>query len=55
MYVGKTKGFVTCAVNAQLIWAFVFAYTKSKFSHDKAQILSAVVDCKTPKITVCLM
>ena len=28
---------MSCAVTAQLIWAFVFAYAKIRFSHDVAQ------------------
>ena len=30
----KTKVLISCAVTAQLIWAFVFAYSKRRFSHD---------------------
>ena len=36
MYVVKTKALIGCAVTAQLICAFVFAYEKSRFSHDVA-------------------
>ena len=39
IYVVKTKSLISCAVTAQLICAFVFAYTKSRFSHDKGQII----------------
>ena len=38
----KTKAQITqisCAVTAQLICAFVFAYAKSRFSHDRLNIL----------------
>ena len=38
IYVAKTKGLISCAVTAQLICAFVFAYTKSRFSHDVVHI-----------------
>ena len=34
----KTKALISCAVTAQLICAFVFAYAKSRFSHDVAQM-----------------
>ena len=30
----KTKAQISCVVTAQLICAFVFAYAKSRFSHD---------------------
>ena len=36
--VAKTKALISCAVNVQLICVFVFAYAKSKFSHDAAYI-----------------
>ena len=37
--VAKTKVMVRCAVTAQLIFAFVFAYyAKIRFSHDVAHI-----------------
>ena len=32
IYVAKTKALISCAVTMQLIWAFVFAYAKSRFS-----------------------
>ena len=32
----KTKTQISCAVTAQLICVFVFAYAKSRFSHDAA-------------------
>ena len=31
--------FANCAVTGQLICAFVFAYAKSRFSHDGAQVI----------------
>ena len=34
----KTKVLISCAVTAQLIRAFVFAYAKIRFSDDKAFI-----------------
>ena len=33
-YVAKTKALISCVVTAQLI--FVFAFAKSRFSHDAA-------------------
>ena len=38
IYVAKTKGLISCAVTAELICGFVFAYAKSWFSHDAAHI-----------------
>ena len=35
----KTKVLISCAVTAQLICVFVFAYAKSRFSHDAAHIM----------------
>ena len=43
IYVAKTKSLISCAVSAQLISIFVFAYAKSGFSHDAAQILSCPI------------
>ena len=40
MYVGKTKALISFAVTAKLICVFVFAYAKSRFSHDEAHYLS---------------
>ena len=37
-YVAKTKGPMSCAVTAQLIRIFVFAYAKIRFSHDADHI-----------------
>ena len=36
IYVAKTKSLISCAVTAQLICVFVFAYAKSRFSHNEA-------------------
>ena len=33
----KTKVQISCAVTVQLICVFVFAYAKSRFSHNEAQ------------------
>ena len=35
----KTKVLISCAVTAQLICDFVFAYANSRFSHDVAEIV----------------
>ena len=37
--VAKTKALISCAVTAQLIRAFVFAYAKFWFSHDAAHVV----------------
>ena len=39
IYVAKTKALISFAVTAKLICVFVFAYAKSRFSHDEAQFL----------------
>ena len=36
----ENKGADQLAVTAQLIWAFVFAYVKIRFSHDAAHMYS---------------
>ena len=36
MYVSKVKLLISWVVIAKLIWAFVFAYAKPRFSHDAA-------------------
>ena len=38
MRVAKTKALISFAVTAKLICVFVFAYAKSRFSHNEAQI-----------------
>ena len=37
--VAKTKALISFAVTAKLICVFVFAYAKSRFSHEEAQIV----------------
>ena len=37
--VAKTKALISCAVTAQLICGFVFAYANSLFSHDEAHLV----------------
>ena len=39
----KTKALISFAVTAKLIPVFVFAYTKSWFSHDMAQIIIIII------------
>ena len=53
----KTKALISFAVTAKLICVFVFAYAKSRFSHDAAHIIKTIysknpciLDC--PKIAV---
>ena len=36
----KTKALISFAVTAKLICVFVFAYAKSRFSHDAAHVVS---------------
>ena len=35
----KTKALISFVVTARLIRVFVFTYAKSRFSHDKAQMI----------------
>ena len=37
--VAKTKALISFAVTTKLICVFVFAYAKSQFSHDGAQVI----------------
>ena len=37
--VAKTKALISFALTAKLICVFVFAYTKSRFSHKETQII----------------
>ena len=39
MHVGKTKALISSMVTAKLICVIVFAYAKSRFSHDAAQFI----------------
>ena len=41
MSVAKTKALISFAVTAKLICVFVFAYAKSRFSHDAAHIITS--------------
>ena len=42
-YVAKTKALISFAVTAKLICFFVFAYAKSRFSHNEAQMIEKQV------------
>ena len=47
---------ISCAVTAQLLCAFVFAYAKSRFSHDAALVKLVKVHCKHSKlVTACFV
>ena len=52
MDVAKTKTLISCAVTAKLICTFVWAYAKSRFSHDAAQLPLKIIRLmkKTKKI-----
>ena len=39
MLVANTKALISCAVTMQLIFTFVLAYAKYRFSHDGAKII----------------
>ena len=41
IYIAKTKALTSFAVTAKLICVFVFAYAKSRFSHDAAHMTLA--------------
>ena len=43
MYLAKAKSLISCAVTAQLICVFVFAYmyAKSRFSYDATEIIKS--------------
>ena len=45
IYAAKTKSLISCAVFAQLICAFVFAYAKSRFCHDAAHHVLLIFHC----------
>ena len=46
MRVAKTKALISFAVTAKLICVFVFAYAKSRFSHDAAHMITNYCDNK---------
>ena len=39
----KTKALISCAVTAQLICVFVFAYAKSRFSHNEVHLMKLMI------------
>ena len=39
IHVAKTKALISFAITAKLICVFVFAFAKSRFSHDAAHII----------------
>ena len=41
MRIAKTKALISCAITAQLICVFVFAYAKTRFSHNEAHKCSS--------------
>ena len=43
MRVAETKALISFAVTAKLICVFVFAYAKSRFSHDEAHFEEILV------------
>ena len=44
--IAKTKTLISCAVTAQLICVFVFAYAKIRFSNNEAHFMTAAVNSK---------
>ena len=47
-YIAKTKALISCAGTAQLICVSVFAYAKSRFSHNEAHFIF-IVSCSLGK------
>ena len=47
----ETEALISFAVNAKLICVFVFAYAKSRFSHDEAQIISIAMKAEKYRIS----
>ena len=47
----ENKALISFAVTAKLICVFVFAYTKSRFSHDKTHMLHAALQIADHKVT----
>ena len=50
IYVAKTKALISFAVTAKLICVFVFAYAKSRFSHDAAHLINEQDDSVGPNV-----
>ena len=49
----KTKALTSFTVTAKLICVFIFAYAKSRFSHDEAQILVISHSCVNGRSSDC--
>ena len=47
----KTKALISFAVTAKLIFVFVFAYAKSRFSNDAAHMFKTDCDFKMSEIS----
>ena len=56
IFVAETKAMISCTIIAQLICVFVFAYKKSRFSHEAAhsygQVLFPVLELRFPFINL---
>ena len=50
--IAKTKALISFAVTAKLICVFVFAYEKSRFSHDEAHLNSALNAHNCPQTAI---
>ena len=48
----KTKAQISCAVTAQLICVFVFAYANCWFSHAQAQLVGALGRVSTDNVSL---
>ena len=48
--VAKTKALISFAVTAKLICVFVFAYAKSRFSHNEAHLILVIEKNQTRKL-----
>ena len=44
IYVAETKALISFVVTAKLIGVFVFAYAKSRFSHNEAHIVNSSLE-----------
>ena len=55
IHVAKTKELISFAVTAKLICVFVFAYAKSRFSHNEAHFLSEASQGDITQTCLCNM
>ena len=54
IHVANTKALISFAVTAKLICIFVFAYAKSRFSHNEAHIIGDCTYCSVIMVlTLC--